>query len=153
MLESMNDETRAMDPEQPLQTDAELQDFLDGVLHEAAERQFWTFYLGPDDRLCGPVMPMNDHPDRPDELAETDDLGTVTFAQAMADRVNWIAEAVGAGSVVFVWERIGSERFGPYELAFARAMSHECADIGLRLRAQFLLHDVGLRQITPDDYA
>ncbi|MBL3687612.1 hypothetical protein D3248_11695 [Leucobacter zeae] len=149
----MTDTTTPPNPEQRLRTDAELHEFLGSMLEDAARRQFWTFYLGPDSRVCGPVMPMSDHPERPDELAETEDLGTVTFAEVMADRVSWIADAVGAGSVVFVWERPGSERFGAYELDFARALAHECGASGVRVRAQFLLHDTGVRQITPDDYA
>ncbi len=140
-------------PERVLKTDADLQELLSLLLRRAEQRQLWLIMLGEDKRIVGPLMPMADHPSTPDELCDTDDIGRVTFAHVLMDRAKFVCEAVGGSALVFVWERPGPERFTGEDLTWARAMAREAEQNGQRLRAQFVLHDDGVRLLTPDDYA
>lgn len=130
---------------------------LTGIVERATHRQFWTFFLDDAQRILDPIMPMDDHPESPHEIVHTheaDGERSWPVASVLASRMLWIAETIGAASIVFVWERPGGEKFEEYELEWARAMHHEFAGSrGVRLRAQFLLHDTGVRLLTQDDYA
>lgn len=130
---------------------------LSALLKEATHRQFWTLFLDRADHLLEPIMPMDEHPESPHEIVQTheaDGERSWPVASVLASRMAWVAKTVGAASVVFVWERTGGEKFEQYELEWARAMHHEFAELGgVRIRAQFLLHDAGVRQLTQDDFA
>lgn len=136
-----------------LDTDVALHDMLEAMLQNANRRQMWLLLLDERQRLVDPVMPMDDLPPSPDELSETLDLGAVPFIEVLVNRAESVREMVSAGSVVFVWEREGPERFTAEDRGWARAAAHEAAEASFPLRAQFVLHDHGLRQITADDYA
>lgn len=142
-----------IDPERRLTSDAELAEFLGDLLQRATHRQFWMLFLDDEQRLMEPIMPMDDHPLDPGELAETEDLGLAPFARVVVDRVGMIVEWIGASSVVFVWERRGPDKFTPEDRAWAGGFADESGRVGLPLRAQFVLHSRGLRQIAADDYA
>lgn len=138
----------------PLATDARLEAVIGTLLSRAIRRQVWLFYLDPRQCLIDPIMPMDDHPLRHDDLVQTDDLGCVTFSEALISRAMDIAELVGAGSLVVVWERSGEEKFTADDLAWVRSFV-DAADLSphpCRLRCVFLLHDHGVRQVSPDDY-
>ncbi|WP_024355303.1 hypothetical protein [Leucobacter chironomi] len=134
-------------------TDAELHELVELLLARASRRQLWLFAFDDRQRQLGPLMPMEDLPESPDELVETEDLGLVSIPHVLADRAAMVCEVLDAASIALVWERRGSERFDAQDRAWARALAHETAQQGLRLRAQFVLHDEGVRQLTPDDYA
>lgn len=148
-----------------LATDSDLQDQLTLLLQEANHRQVWLLLLDQDSRLTEPLMPMDDYPKTPDELCDTEDLGLVPFSEVLVERARMVCEVVGAREFVFVWERRGSDRFTAVDRAWARAVAGEAAAasrsgggaFGMSavqpLRAQFVLHNTGLRQLTPDDYA
>lgn len=70
----------------------------------------------------------------------------------LALRLDEILDAVDATKVVLVWERLGAREFGREELCWAGSMADACRVAGVRLRAQFVLHDGGVRQLAPDDY-
>lgn len=149
-----------LEPEDPrlardrvLATDADLQEVIELLLQTANQRQVWLFMLDEQQRLAGPLMPMDGYPETPDELVGTDDLGLVSFPRVFVERAGVICEAVGGSAIVLVWERRGPEKFTADDRAWARALAHEAGEHGPRLRAQFVLHNTGLRQITPDDYA
>ncbi|WP_106814676.1 hypothetical protein [Microbacterium timonense] len=149
----MTDIDPRLEHDRVLRHDSDLEEVLELLLTEAMNpRQLWLFYLDDGDRLTGPIMPCDDYPDHPDDLMETGDLGVVSFADVLAQRILQILEAVEASQVVLVWERPGPREFAPDELRWARAMARSCADAGVRLRAQFLLHDGGVRQLAPDDH-
>ncbi|WP_460788240.1 hypothetical protein [Microbacterium lacusdiani] len=138
--------------------DARLRELLGLMLTGAIRRQMWLMFLDDDDRMSDLIMPMADYPEDADEPAVLDDLGPVTAAQAIGARIPMIAEVVGATQAVLVWERLGDEEFQPGELAWAAriagALSGDPAGgPRVRLRGQFLLHDDGIRELTPDDYA
>lgn len=164
MLDRMTSSELSIDRDRILSTDAELEDQLNLVLERATHRQVWLLLIDREHRLADPIMPMDDHPASPDELCDTDDLGTVPFAQVLVHRSRTVCELVGAREFVFVWERRGTDRFTADDRRWARAVAGAAggvepggaasnAEVTAPLRAQFLLHDTGIRQLTPDDYA
>lgn len=164
MLGPMTSSHTPIDRDRILSTDAELQDQLGLVLERASHRQVWLLLLDHQHRITDPIMPMDDHPASPDELCDVDDLGLVPFARVLVHRARMICELVGAREFVFVWERRGTDRFTADDRRWAHAAAGEAGgavrrgaddrdDAAAPLRAQFVLHDTGIRQLTPDDYA
>lgn len=137
---------------EPLRTDDQLRLVLEDLLETANLPQLWFIFLDDEARLTGPFMPGDGFPDDPLELVDTEDLGTVTAAQLLGARVCMITEVVGAASAVLVWERPGRDALSPETRAWVREMAHACRDADVSLRAQFLLHDRGLRMLVPDDF-
>ncbi|WP_345750777.1 hypothetical protein [Microbacterium rhizophilus] len=138
--------------EEPLD-DARLHELLELMLTAAIRRQLWLIFLNEDDRISDAIMPTDDFPRDPDEPTIAEDLGPVTAARLIAARMPLVCEAVGATQLVLVWEREGDAEFQAEELAWAAAMAEAVQATEVRLRAQFLLHDDGIRPLTPDDYA
>ncbi|MGJ0204528.1 hypothetical protein [Leucobacter sp. gxy201] len=145
--------TPAAPPRARLETDAELQRTLLQLLTGACRRQVWTFLLDESHRIVDPVMPFDELPDDPQELWDVEDLGTVPFIEVFRDRLAMIAELAGASRVVLVWERLGSERFSAEDLEWAGELAASWPSNGPQIRAQFLLHDTGLRQLVADGSA
>jgi hypothetical protein len=138
--------------DQPLD-DARLHELVELMLSGAIRRQLWLLFLREDDRLGDPLMPTDEFPRDPHEPTVAPDLGPTTAAQLIAARMPVVCEAIGATQLVLVWERPGGDRFGSEERAWAAAMAHAMRASTVRLRAQFVLHDGGLRALTPDDHA
>lgn len=135
-----------------LHTDDQLRDMIDLLLQKANIRQMWLLFIDPAGRLGDPLMPMADYPHDPLELVRADDLGEVPQAQLLMQRTGMLREITGNAEVAFVWERRGDDVFRADELAWSRAMAEQAESQGIPLRAQFLLHDGGARQLHPDDY-
>lgn len=136
----------------PLRTDDQLRLALEDLLVSADREQLWFLFLDEDDRLTGPLMPGDEYPEDPVEAIETDDLGTVPAARVIAIRLRLIAEIVDAHRIVLVWERPGPDELDRPTRAWVKAMAAECRAVDVRLRAQLLLHDDGMRMLVPDDY-
>ncbi|MBO3662389.1 hypothetical protein [Microbacterium stercoris] len=134
-------------------TDATLEELVGLMLTGAIRRQLWLMFLDDDDRMSEAIMPTTDFPEDPHEPAVVEDLGPVTAARLIADRIGRIGAAIDVTQLVVVWEREGEESFRDEELAWAAAMADAMAETGMRLRAQYLLHNTGLRVLAPDDYA
>ncbi|WP_159502170.1 hypothetical protein [Microbacterium sp. 18062] len=134
-----------------LSTDDDLVDALAPLLGQAIRRQLWLFFLDENDGITDPIMPCDDFPADPYEPIQTVDIGAQGFAHVMAERVRHLQSEFDLATLMIVWERVGSRRFAGKDLARARAMAESCATVGVPLRAQLLLHDDGLRLITPDD--
>jgi len=149
----MTNDTLAADNEAPLTDDTRLTDRVRFLLRRANIRQFWMMFLDENDVQAPVVMPCDDMPADPRALTFTDDLGTVTRAELLAARVAMIMREFGFAQAVFVWERRGGPRVGDEERIWARELAAACAQTGARIRAQFLLHDRGVRVLAPDDYA
>lgn len=147
-----NHATPDIDPKGPLTTDEQLQEALAFLLRNAAMRRMWMLVLGADGRLLDPLLPMTGLPESPDETADTDDLGVVPSARLLAERAGMVCEALEGEALVLVWERPGPEAFGSSDRAWAAAMAGQVREHGPRLRAQFVLHDSGIRRITADDW-
>lgn len=109
--------------------------------------------LDDQHRVVEPIMPFEDLTADPRELIEVEDLGLVAAPKLYADRIAFVCELMGATSFAVVWERQGGDRFTRRDLAWASDFADEAARLPVRLRAQFLLHSTGLRQLTTDDYA
>ena len=149
----MTDIDPRLDHDRELRHDADLEEVLELLLwHAINPRQVWLLFLDEEDRLVGPIMPCDDYPDDPAELMHTGDLGSLPFADVLTNRLTLMLETIGATQVVLVWERPGPSEFANDELRWAAAMARSSGEAGVRLRAQFVLHDGGLRQLTPDDY-
>lgn len=140
------------DPEKSFATDAELHAEFEALLERASRRQVWMILLDAEQRIVGPLLPYDDYAEDPDEPVDTDDMGSVPISEAMLARVGSLGEMFGCTHLVLIWERDGSDRFTRQDLRWARAMANGSAGDRLRMRAQFVLHDTGMRQITPDDY-
>lgn len=134
-----------------LTTDADLHDLLGLLLQRANQRQFWMVFIGADGRVAGPLMPMADHPSTPEQLCDTLDLGTVPFAEVIVNRAGSVCEMIGEVSVVFVWERIGPPKPNRLDLRWARAIAREAERVGVPIRAQFILHTGGVRQLAAEE--
>lgn len=151
-LECMIRKPTVPDRDRALATDEALHWTLEMLLKRANQRQVWLIMLDEDNCVAGPLMPMSDHPMDPEERIEADDLGWVTFSRALLVRSATICAMAGGHELVFVWERPGTQRLSASDVAWAKAAAREAAagDVP-SIRAQFVLHDGGLRQFRPDD--
>lgn len=136
---------------EPLLTTGAVRDMLQFLLGSANQRQVWLFHFDENGAIIDPIMPMDGLPNSPDEIVGTSDLGRVTFATVLSDRIMGIMEMIDAASCGLVWERRGSDRCSPNDIAWASDLAHYLAVAGVTLRAQFLLHNDGLRELTTAD--
>jgi hypothetical protein len=122
------------------------------LLQRANQRQFWLLFIDGRGRIGEPLMPMADHPQDPLEQVTAEDLGEVTHAHLLSQRIGMLRELTGNAAVVLVWERVGDEVVDDGVRVWARSMKREAARLGIPLRAQFLLHTHGVRQLHADDW-
>ncbi|QTX04137.1 hypothetical protein [Agromyces archimandritae] len=131
----------------PLASDAMLEERMTELLRSALRRQWWTFFLDERGRFLV-AMPMADYPEDPDEPLSAPLGGTP--AELLADRLSEIREDAGAEAVVFAWERSGSSEISADDRAWALSLASACASRRVRVRAQFIVHDDGVRIIASD---
>lgn len=137
--------------EHMLESDDDLRDALELLLQQASQRQLWLLFIDGRGRIGEPLMPMADYPEDPIEAVTTEDLGEVTHAHLLSQRIGMLRELTGNAAVVLVWERVGGEVVEDDVRVWARAMKRQAALLGIPLRAQFLLHAHGVRQLHADD--
>ena len=135
-----------------LESDDDLRDALELLLQRANQRQFWLLFIDGRGRLGEPLMPMADYPTDPLEAVMSEDLGELPQAQLLAHRIGMLRELTGNTAVVLVWERIGDEVLEEEVRVWVRAMKRQTAQLGIPLRAQYLLHNRGVRQLHADDW-
>ncbi|MFS0867215.1 hypothetical protein AB3M83_07760 [Microbacterium sp. 179-B 1A2 NHS] len=133
----------------PLTSESALHRWLDALLGHAVRTQLWLVFLDGGDRVVGPLMPTADLPLDPAHPVEADDLGTQPVATVLTRRFPMFAALVGAAQIVLVWERCGSSAPADADIAWADAVAAAWPGGGVRLRAQFALHDDGLTRIAP----
>lgn len=125
------------------------------MMQTALRRQLWLFFLDGDDAAVGPVMPCADHPGDPSEPGVVDDLGPIAagdlFGARFAGLVAMFESAYACRGIALVWERLGDANIDDETDAWAKALGSSLADHGVRVRAQMLLHDRGLRVLRGDD--
>jgi hypothetical protein len=97
-------------------------------------------------------MPSDDLPGEPGERVRAEGLGDASYAQVLAARLPSIMELIGAEQPVIVWEHPGDGAHTDDALAWPRAVAAACLDQGVPLRAQFLLHDHGIRQLSVAEF-
>lgn len=132
--------------------DDDLQDAVRQLLRNAIRRQMWLLFLDDQRRLGDLIMPMDDYPHDPDGMVTTEDLGTIPCSRLLMQRCEMVREASESGAVVLVWERPGPRALDVATRRWACAMAVDAHELDVPLRAQFLLHDDGIRQLHPDDY-
>lgn len=137
--------------DRPLETGEDLRSLIELLLDRANRRQMWLMFI--DDRGClgDPLMPMDDYPDDPTVMTRTDDLGEVDHATLLMHRIGMLREMTGNAAVVLVWERLGSSVVGVEDREWSRAMLDAAAALDVPLRAQFVLHNRGVRALHLDD--
>lgn len=148
----MTETTAPYPRDHAFQNDAEIQELIAHLLRGANRRQFWMFFLDENHVLLDPIMPLGDYPNDPTKVEQMPDLGSVDVAMLLATRLRAVRDEIGAATLVLVWERRGPDVFTVTDVVWARAMASAFASLGVDVRAQFVLHDRGVRQITDDDY-
>lgn len=146
----MNEAKNAL-KDRSLVHDDDLHEALGMLLDRAAQRQMWLLFLDDDDRLAGPLMPMDDYPQDPHALITTDDLGELPQAQTLLQRCDMLREITGNAHIVLAWEREGGDGFTADDRAWATAMGDAADLLDVPLRAQFVVHSGGVRQFHADD--
>lgn len=135
-----------------LDRDDDLRDVLQLLLRGANRRQMWIHFMDERGCLGSPIIPIDDYPDDPDQLVDIADLGRVSEAHVIMSRADAIREATANASIVLVWERVGDATASPADRGWARSMEAAAEELGVPLRAQFIAHDNGVRQLHPDDF-
>jgi hypothetical protein len=138
--------------ERVLDGDDDLTSLLNFLLLRANRRQMWLLFLDNRRRLGDPIMPMDDYPENPDDIVSTDDLGELPHAGLLMHRAEMIRGVSNNAAIVLVWERLGPRSIDVSTATWARSMAQAARELGAPLRAQFLLHNSGIRQLYPDDY-
>ncbi|MFK4762844.1 hypothetical protein ACI3KS_18100 [Microbacterium sp. ZW T5_45] len=148
----MTDSTRSL-KDRPLKTTEELRTLIETLLDRASGRRLWLLFI--DDRGClgDPLIPMDDYPPDPTERTRTDDLGEIDHGSLLMHRIGMLREVTGNEAVVLVWERLGSSAVGADDRLWARAMLDAATELDVPLRAQFVLHGTGVRELQLSDIA
>ncbi len=141
----------AVDRLQPLTDDVLLHERVTDLLRRASVRQVWMLFLTDDDVQAPVLLPCDDLPADPNRIVDGD-LGRSTAASVLGARIAALMREFGFAQAVFAWERPGDAVAGAQERTWAHALAVACAEYGARVRAQFLVHDRGVRALTPDDY-
>ena len=147
----MTESTNAL-KDRVLDHDDELRDVVELLLQRANQRQMWLMFMDERGCLGDPLMPMDDYPADPNGEVDIDDLGAVTAAHLLMHRAELLRQMSGNASIVLAWERIGTAAVGGADRSWARAMAEASDVLDAPLRAQFIVHARGVRQLHPDDY-
>ena len=123
----------------PLLTDTDVRRRIERLIGPASQdRTLWLFFLDGDRRQSPVLMPVEDMPLLPD--GTLDGLGHV-LEEVLPD----LATAMGPGSVVFVWERLGPDEVLTADRAWADALVAVCRARGVVLRGTYLVTPAGTR--------
>ncbi|NYG99739.1 hypothetical protein FJ656_00785 [Schumannella luteola] len=127
----------------PLDSDALVLRRAEELIGQARRDQLWLLLLDRADVQLPVLLPIDDLPSEPDELASEGFAGVFRMLRTETE----------ARAVVAVLERPALTTLPPGDRAWIRAL-HEAATVsGLRLRASLLAGAQGLRWIAPDDWA
>ena len=97
-------------------------------------------------------MPMARYPHDPHAPSGAE--GTEdTVAELLARRLGEVVEAMDAAKVIFVWERPGGPAVTAADRTWASALGAACNATGVAVRAQLVLHERGVRWLSPEDLA
>ncbi len=135
----------------PLTDDDTLQRGLEVLLAPVVRHQMWILFLDDHDVLMNPLMP-NDEVDI-DPLAPlpNQDGDARPAAQAVADAFARVMDEFEIAQLVIVWERPGRKEIDARTRRWAQELGARFRAHGVRVRAQCLLSDRGLRVLRPDD--
>ncbi|WP_460782785.1 hypothetical protein [Microbacterium tumbae] len=147
----MTDTTPAL-KDRVLDRDDDLRDVLELLLERANRRQLWFLFIDERGCLGQPLMPMADFPEDPDEVLDVEGLGEARHARVLVHRAELLREATGNQAIVLAWERLGSSAVSAEDRKWARAVMEESGMLAVPVRAQFIVHNRGVRQLHPDDF-
>ena len=127
---------RMFEPLLPLTTDTDLLATANELVGRANQRQTWLFVLDDDQRVSQAILPIID--------GIPVDADPRDIAQ-LATTITEVVRAVGAASVVVVWERPGTADVRMQEADWIAGLAATDAPI----RAQLLCSDEGVHLVDP----
>ncbi|TPW76048.1 hypothetical protein [Schumannella soli] len=127
----------------PLDSDALVLRRAEDLIGEACRDQLWLLLLDRADVQLPVLLPIDDLPAEPDDLAAEGFAGVFRMLRAETE----------ARAVVAILERPGAVRLPPEDGAWIRTLHEAARASGLRLRASLLAGASGLRWIAPDDWS
>lgn len=134
----------ALSPElaAPLLTDDDVHDRVEALIGGATrDRCVWLILVDGDRKQAPAVIPVEDSPPRPDPaLAE----GLRTVLTGLLDM---LATDAGAGSCVFVYERLGSDAVQDADEQWASALVATAEAAGLGALGAFVSTPSGIRRL------
>lgn len=126
----------------PLSSELAIRERVTALIGRAARRQLWLLFVDGDDVQLPLMIPIENHPSRPDGESVS------RLAAALSD----VSETSDAHGLIAVLERYGSAELTRSDLAWANAMHEASATSPLTMRAILLSHARGVRWVAPDDY-
>ncbi|GGF37335.1 hypothetical protein [Subtercola lobariae] len=129
--------------DQPLRTDAHIEERVMSTIGTACRHQLWLLMLTSADLQVPLAFPCDDFSVEPDKKQANVLLAFI--AGLMADR--------GATQLIAVWERPGRGALSPADARWAQLIAHSCERRGIPLRAQLLSHSRGVCLLGPADLA
>ena len=126
----------------PLDSEARIEERVSALIGRAARRQIWFLFVDEYDAQLPLLLPIEDHPSRPDD----DDV------DRFAILLDQLAETSDARGTIVVIERFADAALTRSDLAWAAAMQEASARSSVTLRGILLSHSSGVRWIAPDDY-
>lgn len=133
--------------DRPLNDDRDLSRLVNALLERALGRRVWFLLLDGSLRWTKVIIPIDDVPSDPHEVAAMPSDGPVTTAQLLAARFSEIVRATPADHIVVVWERTGAPTLDETDLAWIDAVEAAFAEDPAALRAQLVLTDDGARLV------
>ena len=124
--------------DQPLDSDALIQERVTDLIGGAIRRQLWLLFLAPDEVQLPILAPCSDLPTMPPQVP-------LAILRELAD-------ACDAASIIAVLERTGDALLTEPDRAWARYLSESSRAVGVPLRAILLSHSHGVRWVAEDDY-
>jgi hypothetical protein len=127
----------------PLRTDDDVAHRVAALVGPAArDDTLWLLFVDGDDRQAPVVMPIEELSGPPDDEMVT------ALGDVLEGFLPDLATAAGAGSVVFVRERLGPDRVLPADRAWAEALEMMCRKRVIRLRGVHLSTRRGTQRIS-----
>lgn len=123
-------------------SDPAIVELVDSVVGSAVERRLWCFFLAADHQVLPSSLCIGDLPATPVRTEVLEVGGSLRAA----------AGAIGAESLLAVWERPGGSALEPEDRRWLRSLSDACTAGALAVRAVVLSHGRGVRAVAPAEY-
>jgi hypothetical protein len=117
----------------PLRTDDDVDRRVADLVGRATrDDTLWLLFVDGDDRQSPVLMPIEESTGQPD------DRMVAALGEVLEGVLPGLATAAGAGSVVFVRERLGPDSVLAVDRAWAEALGTMCRERGIRVRGVHL---------------
>ncbi|WP_221584074.1 hypothetical protein [Microbacterium sp. G2-8] len=134
----------------PLTHDRDLTALVNALLPTACTRRLWVMLLDDEMRSTDVLMPIDDIPKDPTQIAAMPASGPVTVAQTLGQQIARIVQQTPVAYAVVVWERTGSALVDAVDREWIAGMRQGFASNASALRAQFVLSDDGAEIIADE---